>query len=122
HGENALAQHFFHALEIEARRVLEEAGELGPVRFAGDAQGYRRDVALVDDRLAGDVEADRNDRRSAYAAEGAKDDPRRLRIVPDIEFRRGRDISRIGISAAHDDEPLDEARQFGLAHHGERDI
>ena len=34
----------------------------------------------------------------------------------------GRHITRLRIGAAHDDEPLDEAWQFGLAHHGERDI
>ena len=92
------------------------------MRPAGDARGDRRDIALVDDRLAGDVEADRDHRRRAHAAEGAKDDARRLRIVPDVELGRRRHIARLGIGAAHDDEPLDEPRQFGLAHDGERDI
>ena len=72
--------------------------------------------------LAGDVEADRDHRRRADAAEGAKDDARRLRIVPDVEFGRRRDVARLGIGAAHDDEPLDEARQLGFAHQRERDI
>ena len=92
------------------------------MRPAGDARGDRRDIALVDDRLAGDVETDRDHWRSAHAAESAKDDARRLRIVPDVELGRGRDIARLRISAAHDDEALDEARQFGLAHDGERDV
>ena len=92
------------------------------MRLAGEARRDRRDVAFVDDRLAGDVEADRDHRRRADAAEGVKDDARRLGIVPDVELGRRRHVAGLGIGAAHDDEPLDEARQFGLAHHRERDI
>ena len=39
-----------------------------------------------------------------------------------LNSARGRHIARRGIGAAHDDEPLDEARQLGLAHDRERDI
>ena len=92
------------------------------MRLARDARRDRGEIAFVDDRLAGDVEADRDHRRRADAAERAKDDARRLGIVPDVEFGRRRDIAGLGIGAAHDDEPLDEARQLGLAHHRERDI
>ena len=38
HGEDALAQYFFHALEIEARRIFKEARQLRPMRLAGDTR------------------------------------------------------------------------------------
>ena len=92
------------------------------MRLVDAARTDRRDVALVDGRLAGDVEPNRHDRRPARAAESAKDDAGRLGIVPDVELGARRHIARVAVGAAHDDEPLDESRQFGIAHHRESDI
>ena len=92
------------------------------MRLAGAARRDRRNVAFIDDRLAGDIEADRDHRRSADAAKGVKDDARGLGIVPDIELGGRRHIARLAIGAAHDDEPLEEARQLRLAHDRERYI
>ena len=39
-----------------------------------------------------------------------------------LNSAEGVTLPEFRIGAAHDDEPLDEARQFGLAHDGERDI
>ena len=94
----------------------------GPMRLAGRLRRERGDVVRIEGRLAGHVEADGDHRRRAHAAESAKDDAGRLGIVPDVEFGARRDVAGFRIGAAHDDEALDEARQFGLAHDGKRDI
>ena len=82
----------------------------------------RGEVGRVEGRLVRDVEPDRHHGRSARAAEGAEDDARGLGIVPDVEFRAWRDVARLAIGAAHDDEPLEKAGKLGLAHDGERDV
>ena len=47
---------------------------------------------------------------------------RRLRIVPDVELGGRRDVAALLERAAHQHEPLQQARQCGLAHQRHRDI
>ncbi len=42
--------------------------------------------------------------------------------MPDVELGARRHVAAAEVGAAHDDEALDEARQFGLAHRGERNV
>ena len=102
--------------------VVDEPREGRGKRLSFRAGLQRFDIGRFERRSVRDVESDRHDRRAAGAAKGAKDDTGGFGIVPDVEFRAWRDIPGLAICAAHDDESLEEAGKFGIAHDGEGDV
>ena len=122
HHQGAGAPARAHQLEIMLRGVAEKLGQRRAVGRAGASRGETLEIGLAQHGLARHVEADQDRRRRALLGEGADDDARRLRVVPDVELRRRRRIAADRERAAHRHEQFQPAHEAGIARDGERDI